>query len=69
MKEEEDVGEAEEGLEDNNLRNILEITGVEAGAMKDKEENMIKVNQLQKTREIILKVTRMTNRMNHRMVS
>jgi len=69
MKEEEDVGEAEEGLEDNKLRNILEITGVEAGAMKDKEENMIKVNQLQKTREIILKVTRMTNRMNHRMVS
>ena len=69
MKEEEDVGEAEEGLEDNKLRNILEITGVEAGAMKDKEENMIKVNQLQETREIILKVTRMTNRMNHRMVS
>ena len=69
MKEEEDVGEAEEGLEDNKLRNILEITGVEAGAMKDKEENMIKVNQLQEMREIILKVTRMTNRMNHRMVS
>lgn len=69
MKEEEDVGEAEEELEDNKLRNILEIIEVEVEAMRDKEENIIKLNQLQKMREIILKVTRMMNPMNHRMVS